>query len=334
MQGRGLCIVLAFHPLLRWMGRILLMQGFALIVALIATAAAAQDSGPRSVITVRGDVIGAASDGPIATSSFSQAALSNAGAEDLASLGRLVPGLSVSVGAATGVPVFTIRGAGLNDITSNAESTVSLAQDGVAFPYAVMMRGLLFDLDRAEISKGPQGDRGGRSATGGRINLISAAPTSDFAGALDWSADQFGVQDIQASVSNGLGGGFSGRFSGRLIWSEEGYQKSISRPEDRLGARDQWALRGSLAYERGPLKGVLRLHWDEDRSENLAPMAYDGRRGGFDQAQPLPTPYDARDYFTGGGNRYGDWGADFRPQRRKGSHLNFGRRGQTSASNP
>ena len=319
-----LCSLQWFGAFVRWFKRFLLAG----CIALTSVAAAAQEQPLRGVITVRAGTFAADASNAGISQSIAQDALLNAGAEDSASLARLVPGLSVNVGASTGVPNFTMRGAGLNDITSNVESTVSLATDDVAFPYAVMMRGLLFDLERVDVFKGPQGDAGGRSATGGRINFVSAAPTEALSGAFDWSADQRGVQDVQAALSKGLGGGFSGRLAGRAIWSDEGYQKSVSRPQDRLGARDEWAVRGSLAFDRGALQGILRLHWDQDRSENLSPAAYDGRKGGFGQSQPLPTPFDASDFFSDGDNVFGDWGADFRPQRRNTmrgatAHLNW-----------
>jgi iron complex outermembrane receptor protein len=81
-------------------------------------------------------------------------------AEDIA---MYTPGVTVNETAATGVPLYTIRGVGFQDYSTAASSTVGIYFDGVAMPYTVMTRGLLFDTDRVEILKGPQGDLYGRN---------------------------------------------------------------------------------------------------------------------------------------------------------------------------
>jgi len=65
------------------------------------------------------------------------------------------PGVTVNETAATGVPLYTIRGVGFQDYSTAASSTVGLYFDDVAMPYTVMTRGLLFDTNRVEILKGP-----------------------------------------------------------------------------------------------------------------------------------------------------------------------------------
>lgn len=319
-----------------------LMRGLCLFTAAFCglglVRAQADEQSPSGVITVRADApTRALGEFGATTQTLSQQALNSAGADSAVALARLVPGLSVNMGAATGVPAFTLRAAGLNDITSNVESTVALSQDDVTFAHSVMMRGLLFDLDRVEVAKGPQGERGGRNATGGAINFVSAAPASVFSSAFDWSLDQYGMHDLQGMVSNRLADGVAGRIAGRVKWSDEGYQKSVSRPGDRLGAQDEWAVRGSLALERRNFNALLRVQWDQDHSENFAPAAYDGRSGGFARSQPLPTPYNASAYFTEGDDRLGDWGPGFRPQRRNATrsasaHLNWNLRPGLSLS--
>ena len=75
-------------------------------------------------------------------------------AEDIA---QRTPGLTVNETAATGVPLYTIRGVGFQDYSTAASSTVGIYFDEVAMPYTVMTRGLVFDTARVEVLKGPQG---------------------------------------------------------------------------------------------------------------------------------------------------------------------------------
>ena len=98
-------------------------------------------------------------------------------AEDIA---QYTPGLTVNETAATGVPLYTIRGVGFQDYSTAASSTVGIYFDEVAMPYTVMTRGLVFDTARVEVLKGPQGDLYGRNTTAGQINFISNKPTREF----------------------------------------------------------------------------------------------------------------------------------------------------------
>ncbi|MGI9285231.1 MAG: TonB-dependent receptor plug domain-containing protein, partial [Pseudomonadales bacterium] len=98
-------------------------------------------------------------------------------AEDIA---QFTPGLTVNETAATGVPLYTIRGVGFQDYSTGASSTVGLYFDEVAIPYTVMSRGTIFDVARVEVLKGPQGDLYGRNTTAGQINFVSNKPTDEF----------------------------------------------------------------------------------------------------------------------------------------------------------
>tara|TARA_R110002110_G_C13470525_1_gene721029 strand:+ start:147844 stop:148389 length:546 start_codon:yes stop_codon:yes gene_type:complete len=95
-------------------------------------------------------------------------------AEDIA---QYTPGLTVNETAATGVPLYTIRGVGFQDYSTAASSTVGIYFDEVSMPYTVMTRGLVFDTERVEVLKGPQGDLYGRNTTAGQINFVSNKPT-------------------------------------------------------------------------------------------------------------------------------------------------------------
>jgi iron complex outermembrane receptor protein len=264
----------------------------------------------RPIITVVGPLKLFDAGSPSAVPSSQLSAPGPARAEDL---DRLTPGLTVGAGAARGVPSYTIRGAGLNDISTNAESSVGLYRDDVGLPYAIMSRGLLFDMDSVEIHKGAQGVTSGRSETGGRIVFKSAAPRADFGFGAKYGVDNWGVSDIEGFVTGPIAGARA-RLSGRLRYSGEGYQKSISRPGDRLGAVKEAAARGTVDWNRDKLTARLSAHWDEDRSETIAPTAYDGRAGGFASSQPRPTPFDALLYFSTGDNRAGDWDPSFLPK--------------------
>ena len=73
-------------------------------------------------------------------------------------------------------PMYTIRGVGLNDFFTNNNPTVGLYVNEVIQPFSPMMSFQMYDLERIEVLKGPQGTLYGRNTTGGAINFISRRP--------------------------------------------------------------------------------------------------------------------------------------------------------------
>ena len=186
-------------------------------------------------------------------------------AEDIA---LLTPGLTVNETAATGVPLYTIRGVGFQDYSTAASSTVGLYYDGVAMPYTVMTRGLMFDIERVEVLKGPQGDLYGRNTTAGQINFISVMPTDDFQAGINVGYGSFQTADIEGFVSGPFSDTVRGRFALRSVQSGEGWQKSLTR-DDELGEIDVTAMRALLEMDLGDSATLLlKAHYVDDQSDN------------------------------------------------------------------
>lgn len=250
----------------------------------------------------------------ITVNAFTAEQLTNYGVKSAEDLSTITPGLTVTDAQPAGVPVFTIRGVGFADFTTSSSSTVGLYFDEVNIPYSVMSRGVLFDVARVEVLKGPQGDLYGRNTTAGQINFVSAKPTSEFDGGVTVDYSRFNIFDVESFVSGPLSDAAQGRLAVKYVKSNEGWQQSLSRPGDTLGARDELGLRGLLNLQIGDNASLLlNLHYFRDRSENMAATAFDGTAIG----NPTPEflggagPVD----FSTDDNQAAEWAADFRPKR-------------------
>ena len=251
----------------------------------------------------------------ITVNTFTAEALADHGVRTAADLEALTPALTVTETAPTGVPVYTIRGVGFADFSTASSSTVGLYFDEASIPYAVMSRGVLFDIERVEVLKGPQGDLYGRNTTAGQINFISRRPTKEFSAGGSIGYSRFNVLDLDGYVSGTIFEGVQVRLAAKFTKSDTGWQQSISRPGDTLGKRDERAVRALFDIHLGDAGSMLlNLHWTRDTGENQAPTAYDGTLIGRDP-QPLPTALDASPYFSVGDPRATDWSADQRPKR-------------------
>jgi iron complex outermembrane receptor protein len=116
-------------------------------------------------------------------------ALSLEGATRASDLQNVVPALQISE-SGNGQQSLYVRGVGTLSAQSYSDPAVSFNVDGVSLGRTSSMTGVIYDLDRAEILKGPQGTLYGRNATGGAINIVPNQP-------------QLGVTDGAAALTLG-----------------------------------------------------------------------------------------------------------------------------------
>jgi iron complex outermembrane receptor protein len=142
-----------------------------------------------------------------------------------------------------------IRGVANNDFTSNVESPVAIYVDET---YISQMSGagfLLFDIDRVEILRGPQGTLFGRNATGGLVHYITAKPTTeDVNGYGSLTYGSFNRVKAQGAVNLPLGEALSARLS-LATHQGGGYVENRLAPDKDLNNANETAGRIQLRYE-------------------------------------------------------------------------------------
>ena len=171
----------------------------------------------------------------ISVTSYSGEQMKALGVTNTVEITEQVPGLQM-VTFSPNLTIFNIRGVSQNNFTDNLEAPVAVYIDDV---YMASMNGInaqLFDVDRVEVLRGPQGTLFGRNATGGVIHyLTNGANDDELNGYVEATEGDFGRRNVEFAI----GGGLSDNLRGRIAMRTEdldGYMKSKTYPAN---LRDQ-----------------------------------------------------------------------------------------------
>lgn len=118
-------------------------------------------------------------DTPLAVSAFDESRIADSGLSDLRDLSQIAPGVSF-VPAIANQNFLSMRGAVTGLVAPGTDQAASLFLDDVLIVGASGLDRELFDLDRVEVLRGPQGTLFGRNVTGGAILLYTKKPQFDF----------------------------------------------------------------------------------------------------------------------------------------------------------
>ena len=143
-------------------------------------------------------------DVPIAIAAFSANTIEAAGVANITGLNGLAPNIVVQTqGLVANVPMVAIRGMGSADPDPNADPKVSTVIDGVYIPYVSGTMLDVFDLERVEILKGPQGVLFGKNNLAGTINIITARPTDDMQAEMRATVGSNGLRQFRGKFNTG-----------------------------------------------------------------------------------------------------------------------------------
>jgi len=204
-------------------------------------------------------------DVPIAITAYSGTFLESAGIERYKDLAPLVPGVFIQEQSPNN-PGINIRGV----TDPRAEMRVSIFQDGVSINRAAGSVTELFDLERIEVLKGPQGTLFGRGAEVGAISIIQRKPTAATESSLSAGFGNHGAFRASGYANSPLGGG---ALLGRIAFSynrRDGIVDNLADGSD-LNGRDTLALRPSLRWMPGERTTIdLILNYQHDNPPGTA----------------------------------------------------------------
>jgi iron complex outermembrane receptor protein len=179
--------------------------------------------------------------------------------------------LSTMNATSDSTPLFLVRGVGLDDFNTNNSSGVGTYLDEVFASFPGFLTAGLYDIDRVEILKGPQGTLYGKNTAGGAINLISRQPTDQFEGYVDANYGRWDTTDLTAAVSGPLSANVKARLAATVTKQGEGYQSDIDTGR-RYGKLDRGGARSIVDVRFSDILTLnLNLHYVYDNSTPSSP---------------------------------------------------------------
>ena len=153
---------------------------------------------------------------PLSLDVLSDARLDNAraGAQDLLFLAARSPSLYAEASSGRIFPRLYIRGLGNTDFDLNANGPVSVVLDEVPLENGILRGFPLFDVERVEVLRGPQGTLFGRNSPAGVVKLDTVKASATDRNFLWVGLSRFSTLDAEAAVGGDIGGGLSLRVSG------------------------------------------------------------------------------------------------------------------------
>ena len=185
---------------------------------------------------------------PLSITALDGEALKNSGLSSAADLASLVPALQVNVPIGATFPVFSLRGVSQNDYSPMQSGPVATYVDEVYHGGPVLFSKQMYDLQRVEVLRGPQGTLYGKNATGGAINFVTAAPTFDSEGYLTVSGGSY----AHIGTAGAYGSKLTDTVAFRIAFATDqsnGWQKNVRAGGPDAGEEHSYGVRLSLLFK-------------------------------------------------------------------------------------
>ncbi len=203
-------------------------------------------------------------DVPVAVSVLSSETIEGSHAVGFEGLQALIPSVSFRKGNTTRNSTVVVRGIGTISFSTAAEPSVATVVDGVVLGRSGQAFGDLYDIERLEVLRGPQGTLFGKNASAGVVNITTKRPGDEFEGTIDMSFFQDNETRVKARVAGPLGDDARGSLT--LFKGEfDGYLRNVFTNE-RTSGYDREGYRAMLEYD--PTDAIRLLFIAEDYDAN------------------------------------------------------------------
>ena len=176
------------------------------------------------------------------------------------------PNLGIRNDLGNSFPIISIRGVSLVDTKANNVSSAAIHIDEVYLGSPPLLGLQLFDFERVEILKGPQGTLFGKNTTAGSINFVSRKPTNEFEGFITGQYGRFEEGRVEGAISGPVNDQLKLRLSG-VYETSDGYTTNRLTDND-LGGDNRFALRFLADWTPADnINILLNVHGGQDNSE-------------------------------------------------------------------
>lgn len=206
------------------------------------------------------------SDVPIAVSVLGSDKIDAAHAVGFEGLQQLIPSVSVRKGNTNRNSTVVIRGIGTISFSTAAEPSVSTVVDGVVLARSGQAFTDLYDLERLEVLRGPQGTLFGKNASAGVVNMTTKRPSDELSGSVDVSVFEGNETRLKGRISGPLSE--SARASLTVFdGSFDGYITNTFTGQD-INGYDRTGFRGMLEWDVSDSVDVLVIAEDYSAKDN------------------------------------------------------------------
>ncbi|MDN3646164.1 TonB-dependent receptor [Pontixanthobacter aestiaquae] len=206
-------------------------------------------------------------DVPLSITAISGDELAKTGTLELTEIGQKVPNLTLEVSRGTNTTLTAfIRGVGQQDPVAGFEAGVGLYVDDVYInrPQAAVLD--IYDVERIEVLRGPQGTLYGRNTIGGAIKYVTRRLPDDVELKVRGTYGSYDQADLVVSGSAPLTDSLKfGASAARL--SRGGFGDNLNLAGVENYNKDVWAGRATLEFDNGPVFARLSGDYVKDNSE-------------------------------------------------------------------
>lgn len=218
---------------------------------------------------------------PIAITAFSADAILNERVDDLQEIASRTPSFLIGQNGPT-APELTIRGVGSTDREAGSERSVVVFVDEIYIGRAGASTFDLYDLERIEVLRGPQGSVFGRNVVGGSVNLVTANPEFDFDSNFQATLGSLSLIELQGAVT----GAVSEQMAGRFAFSAKkrnGYYKNRQFGMKTTDNTETFSARGKLLYKPDDdFRALFTLDLSQDTVDGISSAITQGATSNTD----------------------------------------------------
>lgn len=203
---------------------------------------------------------------PVAVSAFDPATLDAHQVLTLRDVSNVVPNLwmETNTGLSSGSRA-ALRGVGEDESFFTSDPPVGIYIDDVYIPRQTGALFDLYDVERIEVLRGPQGTLYGRNTSAGAIKLVSVRPSQERRFMAELTGGDYGRFDARASLSGGLSEHVSGQLAA-LSRQRDGYDRNLV-DGSRVNDQDIFSWRTALRYQPSETLDIL-ISYDQSRERS------------------------------------------------------------------